>query len=256
MRSQQHLWSLIVVWTSQAFSRKVSHDQRVLKTKLRFCNAYVSSKDLTPILDGDAMTPLKYKQCKESEVYLTEGTELAVQVDGKEAGTFTVSGLPSRSDVLVLVVQRTSVDSSGASFKSHVFNEDMPGVAQVAIFDAFTGNMPATQEVVLNSTSVGPEALPLNSVVTVNPGAYKLSLTPAGNVTYVPSDFKADEEGLYVFMRTGRQSMKEWTPYDEFREELVVFPSCTSGKHANLAMALMFVLLTASTSTSLSDTRQ
>merc|ERR1712176_294772 len=110
----------------------------------------------------------------------------------------TVSGLPLNIQVLVLVVQRKSLDSSGAAFKSHVFNEDMPGVAQVAIFDTFTGDMPTSRKVVLNSTDVGPEDLPLNSVVTVNPGAYMLSLSPAGNVTYLPSSFNADEDGLYV----------------------------------------------------------
>lgn len=197
---------------------------------LRICNAFANDAplDITHVRLNTALGSLKYKTCEDFKMQLDEGDQLDFKAAGTDVGTFAVAGLPLASRILLLIVHKRS-GSMGASFKSHAFAEEAPGSAQIAVIDTYAGEKKITDKVHIqdiaepNITLRKSEALPLNSVVSIAPGSYQVTMNKAGP-NAAGAELSAEGKTSYVVMRVGEgATLKEKA--GSFPEELVVFPS-------------------------------
>jgi len=119
------------------------------KHRLRVCNAYPYSAALdvrlgkTEKLTAD--TPLAYKACRDFRTQLRAGDKLEFMVGDANAGTFSVSDLPSNDAVLFLAIYRHDVASTAVSFESHVFANLLN--AQIAVIDTYKGSKKSTLKI-------------------------------------------------------------------------------------------------------------
>jgi hypothetical protein len=186
---------------------------------------------------------LDYKECKDLQLQLVSGDHLAFQdANTSDVGKFAMSELPESAGMLLLVVRRESPTGKGAKFMSHAFTaakDDPPDSAQVAVIDAFQGTAAHKMRIMefqSNGTDQA-EDLPLNSALSISPGAYKIEL---GNPPAVVQDSLAVTvdmsalaattvldtlaNGSYVIMSVG--GLEEDS--SDFPQEIVVFPSFKS----------------------------
>merc|ERR1719160_130520 len=80
---------------------------------------------------------MNYKDCAEFTNALKAGDKLDFRVLDSQAGTFTISDLPSNDAVLILMIHRHDTLSTAVSFESHVFANLQN--AQVAVIDTYKG---------------------------------------------------------------------------------------------------------------------
>lgn len=213
--------------------------------RLRVCNAYAFAAplELTHVRSNARLGSLKYKACADYTLRLEEDDELDFKAAGDDVGTFAISKLPRTSGILLLIVQqRAAGPARGASFTSHAFEADLPGSAQVAVIDTYSGSKAKLNKVTIydpaetNVTLRKYEDLPLNSVMFINPGHYQVALPsagppPASGAGAAGATLAAEAQASYVVLRVGRGG----GPQEKgvaFPEELVVFPEAGGARSA------------------------
>eukprot|EP00425_Heterocapsa_triquetra_P046211 CAMPEP_0195067180 /NCGR_PEP_ID=MMETSP0448-20130528/12320_1 /TAXON_ID=66468 /ORGANISM="Heterocapsa triquestra, Strain CCMP 448" /LENGTH=271 /DNA_ID=CAMNT_0040098553 /DNA_START=87 /DNA_END=899 /DNA_ORIENTATION=+ len=230
--------------TARSFVRSLE-----LKQVLRVCNAYPFSSSLDVYIGRSKLTsrPLAYKSCGEFAPALQVGDKIDFKVADSNAGTFTISDLPSSDAVLLMVVYRHDTISTAVSFESHVFSS--LATAQVAVLDTYRGSakselriqdaasppeVPREPPQAAGAQDVRSELLRYDSVVAVDPGLYELLLLaddadaaqPAGENTKAVArvgaraDLVAKPREAYVVIRCGVEA-QEGTAYPQ---ELMVYP--------------------------------
>jgi len=153
------------------------------------CNAFADSGALeaTIMPSKERIQPLRYKQCVKAALRLNEGDMLDFRCRGIDVGTFGIYGVPTAAQALLLIVHRRSGVPMSAAFKSHAFAAGDTGDAQVAVIDASQG-LPCerhsqgqvnlldfSQEPANRTMQRRAEPLPMNAVVAVSPGFYRVS---------------------------------------------------------------------------------
>jgi len=231
------------------------HAQKV-DQKLVICNGYASPKalEIMQVRTRESLTqgkPLAYKQCKDFSLPLEEGDQLDFKSGGLDVGTFYATGLPKSAASLLLIPHRRSPHSVGISFQSHAFADIKS--PQIAVIDAYRGNsdkqtaavkiiedMPASNDPTADKEEAMEEELNFNSVVSVNPGKYQISLTSTGGDKPTTIALNAADASKYVVMRLGVEG--EGGSGGHYPQELVVFPNSASRLSVNL-IAVVAVLL-------------
>jgi len=197
------------------------------KHRLRVCNAYPYAAALDVFrgqsdkLTGD--TPMPYKSCRDFTSPLKSGDKLEFKVGEANAGSFSVSELPSNDAVLLLVIHRHDTVSTAVSFESHVF-ADLQN-SQIAVIDTYRGATKASTHIldVKRAGDKSParsEELRYDSVVAVNPGKYEVDLKAPTGETKAKRDLVALNHESYVVLRVGVESQQG----QSFPEELMVYP--------------------------------
>jgi hypothetical protein len=232
------------------------------------CNAYAGSiGQLKLTLDRNSkrrdIATISYKDCSPLRTELEEGDSIDFFHKLQNVGTFSVSALPTQAETLLLVVSRKQ-NSSSAEFKSHAFIPDPAGSTQVALIDSFTGDGGAAQLRILGTgenSSDKSEMLDLNTVVAINPGAYKVrlsksSLKPPGPDTSMVSasvdEFGEDTEkplnvdiatsSNYVVLHVGSHDNTATA-----QEDLIVYPKSRAASYSSfwrLTLVALFVRTT------------
>jgi hypothetical protein len=195
---------------------------------------------------------MPYKACQDFQTPLQLRDKVEFKVGDTSTGTFTVSDLPSDDALLLLVVHRHDTLSTAMAFESHVFANIEN--AQVAILDTYKGETRATVRIEDDLKGSGPrsEELRYNSVVSVNPGKYRVSLFDQANGKRKEALDGGTESELivmphesYVVLRTGVEAQQG----DSFPEEIIVFPnengllkSHSGGTLKRLASALLCLI--------------
>lgn len=215
---------------------------------MMICNAYAdqAALDMTFVRTNVSLTPLTYKECRELNLALQEGDQLDVQCRSMDVGTFAVSGLPHSAQTLVLIIKRRPGQSTGATFTSHAFSEEASGSAQVAVIDTYQGERKRNQVNIIAfkqgaNASLPPvkttEALPMNSVVAVSPGAYQVAFEDDAAKPLI-----AQPKSSYVVLRVGGSALDEVeAKVQNFPEEIVVFPQ-SSTRHVAVVGSLIITL--------------
>lgn len=216
--------------------------------ELVICNAYASPKalEIVQVRNHESLTqgaPLAYKQCKDFNVPLQEGDQLDFKAGSLDVGTFYATGLPRSPTSLLLVPHRRSPHSVGVSFESHAF-ADLRN-PQIAVIDAYRGKNGRDGKVTIVENSAKPEdkgealieeELKFNSVVAVNPGNYKISLSSTGShPTSVP--LNAAGASKYVVMRLGVEG--EGTHAGSYPLELIVYPNAAAQLVLRMSVAVV-----------------
>merc|ERR1719316_2672851 len=81
---------------------------------------------------------LSYKQCQDFPVKLGRGDSMEFLKNGLHLGSFSVSDIPQRDALLLLVLHRRDKDSPVPRFSSHIF-ASVPH-PQVATLDVYQGS--------------------------------------------------------------------------------------------------------------------
>lgn len=207
--------------TAQSFVRSLAFKQR-----LRICNAYPYDSALEVYVAGKKVTatPMAYKSCDEFLPELHVEDEIDFKVAGTNAGTFTISDLPSSDAVLLMVVYRHNTLSTAVAFESHVF-ADLAS-SQVAVMDTYRGTQRAElriQDAAESGVTHPPriELLRYDNVVAVDSGAYEVSLRDAGSsTTTARAELVALPKEAYVVLRCGVDAQVGRS----YPQELVVYP--------------------------------
>lgn len=219
---------------------------------LRVCNAFAFAAplEITHVRSNKHLGSLAYKDCKDYMLELEEDDQLDFKAAGSDVGTFAVSELPRTSRILLLTVQKRAGPAMGATFTSHAFAEERAGTAQVAVIDTYSGANKKPDKVTIydaaepNVTLRKSEELPLNAVMSINPGYYQVSLKTAGPPLPAGDDtsatFDAEGETSYVVLRVGHGSVPQENA-TSFPEEVVVFPQ-TGGARSAAALGLGLLL--------------
>merc|ERR1719188_471413 len=204
------------------------------------CNAFADSGALEATIaqSKEHIQPLRYKQCTRVALRLNEGDKLDFRCRGIDVGSFGISGVPPAAQALLLIVHRRSGAPMSAAFKSHAFAAGDSGDAQVAVVDASEGlpcERHAQGQVNLLDFSEEPanrsmrrrsEPLPMNAVVAVSPGLYRVSA--AGRTGEA---IEVRPRGSYVVLRVGAAELPEpEAQARKFPEEFVVFPSASGAR--------------------------
>lgn len=201
--------------------------------RLRICNAYPYAATMD-VIHGrhqrlTADSPMPYKTCRDFASPLQEGDKLDFKIGDANAGTFSVSNLPSNDALLLLVIHLHDMVSTAVSFESHVFASLQN--AQIAIIDTYRGLAKSVPRIldavapeddveVKRVTANRSEELRYDSVVAVNPGVYKIDLADAKGAVKSSGQLVALGRESYVVLRTGVESQSG----QSFPEELVIFP--------------------------------
>jgi len=212
-----------------------------IEQSLRICNAYASVKalDIWHVQTKRKLTtePLAYRQCIDSEVALDEGDQLDFKAGDLDMGTFYATGLPRQHTSLLLISRRKSPGSSAMAFDSHAFADLQ--TAQVAVVDAYAGQHKATMQIT-NPGAV--EDLEYNTVVSLNPGDYQLSLLgDQQNATKYA--FPAAPARNYVAMRVG---VEKNSADENFPMELIIFPNGAFTLRLNHLIGALLAMVLAS----------
>lgn len=217
------------------------------RQEMMICNAFAEQSPLEAKLVQyqDTLKPLRYKECSKLDLPMREGDQLDFRCRGQDVGTFVVAGMPTAAKTLLLIVQRRSGSSFSASFKSHAFATEASGAAQVAVIDAFQGEHKRDQVRILDfskdptnfTMERKAEGLPMNSVVAVKPGFYRVALEGIGGEA-----LDARPASSYVVVRVGQESPDKDKP-GSFPEEVVVFPQTSGAPTAAALRALLALAL-------------
>lgn len=213
------------------------------------CNAFADSGALeaTIMPSKERIRPLRYKQCARAPLRLNEGDMLDFRCRGIDVGTFGIYGVPAAAQALLLVVHRRSGAPMSAAFKSHAFAAGGSGDAQVAVVDASQG-LPCerrsqgqvslldfSQEPANHTMRRRAEPLPMNAVVAVSPGLYRVS---AAGKTGEAVEVRPG--GSYVVLRVGAAELPEpEAQARKFPEEFVVFPSAGGARRVAASSLLV-----------------
>jgi len=199
---------------------------------LRICNAFVHQQPLKIrcLRTSEDLGTLAYKECQDHQLPLQEGDQIQFKADTADVGTFAVAGLPRSPVTLLLIVSNKKGHTTTAAFKSHAFADGADGTAQVAVVDTYQGTNITERTVRIRDevkvdaeeSARAGEELPLNSVVAVSPGNYRVELGGAEGPAVSFSALDAKEHVSYVVMRVGGEGGAP--------EEIVVFPqiSCAA----------------------------
>jgi hypothetical protein len=225
--------------------------------QLTVCNAYASQNflEIVQVSTRELLTenqPLAYKQCRDFTLPLREGEQLDFKVGDLDVGTFFANGLPKSSASLLLIPQRKSPSAVSCSFQSHAFADVQS--PQIAVIDAYRGKSGKAPGAVKIMESVAPsgnkdavaeeameEELKFNSVMAVNPGKYKISLTGTTSISNPAAPLNAVGSAKFVVMRLGNEDESAYP------QELVVFPN------ASVRMGFSFVIVAVAAFLSLRD---
>lgn len=199
--------------------------------RLRVCNAYTSHdpihvqrKDSTTI-SNLTTSPLSYKACQDFPMQLHVGDSIWFRMNKKPLGVFSVTTLPRRDALLLLVTRRRSPESSTLAFSSHVFASLLN--AQIAVLDAYSGHSSEGRIVIRDSDGAETgsrdndtrvESLSYNTVVAINPGKYECALLGSSHTHNKPKPLVGLNRENYVLLRVGEDDNPA------FPQELVVFP--------------------------------
>lgn len=214
---------------------------------LRICNAFVHEQPLKIrcLRTSEDLGTLAYKECQDHQLPLQEGDQIQFKADTADVGTFAVAGLPRSPVTLLLIVSNKRGHASTAAFKSHAFADGADGTAQVAVVDTYQGTN-ITERTVRIRDAVKVEAedarageeLPLNSVVAVSPGNYRVELAGTEGPAASFAALDAKEHVSYVVMRVGGEGGSP--------EEVVVFPQLSGAARVlpflSLFLSLAFFL--------------
>jgi len=211
--------------------------------RLRVCNAYPSDSGFDLFRHKEKLTPnpLPYKGCLDFPTVdlrpLDRITAVEVQRPSQVGGTFAVPALPDEdSSMLLLVITAPHDGHLGAAhaaavgFESHVF--ELLSTPQVAVVDAFRGSQTGHVRVEDHSNvlAVGEsprvEDLDLHSVVTINPGIYRIVLSDENSQSLAAAPLKVLSPEPYVVLRVGQSADYGNVQYPE---NLVVFPQGHTG---------------------------
>lgn len=207
--------------------------------RLRVCNAYPSDSGFDLFRHKEeklTRSPLPYKGCLDFPNVelrpLDRITAVDVQQPALIGGTFAVPALSDDdSSMLLLVItaphdgQLGAANAAAVGFESHVFQ--MLNSPQVAVVDAFRGSQTGHVRVEDHSNvlAVGEsprvEDLNLHSVVTINPGVYRLVLSDENSKSLAAAPFKVLGHEPYVVLRVGQSP--EYG-HQKYPQNLVVFP--------------------------------
>lgn len=194
------------------------------KHRLRVCNAYPYSAALD-VFRGKSEkltddSSLAYKKCRDFKVQLKPGDKLEFKVGDANAGTFSVSDLPSNDAVLFLAIYRHDTLSTAVSFESHVFANLLN--AQIAVIDTYKGAKKASLRIEDHQTSKAArsEELRYDSVVAVNPGKYEAVLADNAGKVEAKQQLVTLNRESYVVLRVGVEAKEG----QSFPQELIVFP--------------------------------
>lgn len=177
---------------------------------LRVCNAYAYRQglDVSLVRTKQELGNLEYKNCAEYRLVVEDGDQIDFKINGAFIGTFAVASLPKGTRTLLLIVSRRPGSSLGAFFTSHAFSApESPDVAQVAVIDTYQGKAGGKKALSiqeLGTVNAVAEEIPLNSIVQVTPGNYKISMPSSGSEA-----FKAVKGQCYVLVHVGRDSTGE-----------------------------------------------
>lgn len=183
--------------------------------KLRVCNAYPYDAAMD-VFDGKKLNskPIAYKRCDEIEHHLEAGTNIDFKVKDSVVGTFTISDAPTGDATLLLAIHRHDDEGLSVAFASHIF-ADVSG-AQVAVIDTYQGQ--ARANIIIKDAN-RTELLRYDSVVAINPGHYRASMT---NETVPTVDLVALPRERYVVLRCGVEAKEKGGR--SYPQELFVFP--------------------------------
>jgi len=145
---------------------------------------------------------------------------LEFKVGDANAGTFSVSELPSNDAVLFLAIYRHDTLSTAVSFESHVFANLLN--AQIAVIDTYKGAKKASLRIQDHQTSQAArsEELRYDSVVAVNPGQYEAVLADNSGKVEASTQLVTLNRESYVVLRVGVEAKEG----QSFPQELIVFP--------------------------------
>lgn len=186
-------------------------------TMLRVCNGYPYSQQLDMYIGKKKLIPdpLKYKDCRDVKQLLGHGDQIIARDARNEKGTFKMTGTPTQTPSLLLLVLRPDGDHPNRmSFMSHAFA--IQDSAQVAVLDIFGGRPAQGGLRVRDRTPDRKEKsknleLAYNSVVNMIDGDYDCWLGNGKTQKAVPLQVRGKEN--YVLLRVGSDA-----------EDLVVFP--------------------------------
>lgn len=228
---------------AQGFVRALSFEYR-----LRVCNAYPADQKLVVVKGKEDMTKdgaLSYKSCQDFKNDLKSGDKLDFKFDGSEAGSFTITDLPSNDATLLLVIHRHDVNSATVSFESHVFANLVN--AQIAVIDSYTGAAKSSVKIRdrKSADKNRQEELRYNSVVAVNPGDYECVLVGSDGKEKSKSRLVAAEKESYIVLRVGVEDKAK-----PFPEEIMTYPKTdesslpqSSASSASICFSLLVAAL-------------
>lgn len=195
------------------------------KHRLRVCNAYPYSAALDVFLGkSEKLTedqPLAYKGCRDFKTQLKSGDKIEFRIGDANAGTFSVSDLPSNDAVLFLAIYRHDTLSTAVSFESHVFANLLN--AQIAVIDTYQGSKGKGGSLKIEDfqgTSSRSEELRYDSVVAVNPGHYEAILADGNGAVQSKQELVTLNRESYVVLRVGVEAQEG----ESFPQEIMVFP--------------------------------
>jgi len=198
--------------------------------RLRVCNAFPSDEPLSVAWRGTALTedkPIAYKECRDLEVSsaMQAGEKLHIGVRDGPSNTFQLAGLPKSASLLLLVCFRQGQSTLDLTFRSHAFGAAQKDSVSLAVLDTYDGTEKSEVRIGrdMEMNAGGGEKLWYDSVVSVNPGDYKLWLrsddSTKDDLTFSASSSAAN----YVVMRVGGEA-HESSKQKGFPQELVLFP--------------------------------
>lgn len=223
--------------------------------KLRVCNAFTDDspvellhhkKTHSAIANLTKGGLLSYKACQDFLTDLVRHDSVEFRQNSKHLSSFSVSSLPQRDALLVLVLHSRD-GSKRPTFASHVFSSNPH--PQVVVLDMFSGSSkghlaikaspppepPADGKKTKEVSSMQMESLAYSTVVQVNPGEYNFILVGGSRPAKAPLSVKDGES--YVAMRVGTEGKAE------FPEEIIAFPQSSASVRNCFPHALALVVL-------------
>lgn len=177
---------------------------------LIICNAYAGAAPMEVIERNTGMnitkqTPLQYKACIATGVFLENGDQLDFLRNGNSVGTFFATGLPKEQTTLVIIPYRLSGANLVAKFKSHAFSSSVK--AQAAIIDASANGGHGGYVQVLdkslaeekhqqNNQRDSETDVDYNEIIAVGPGKYEFGMV--GNAVRTGDTFSESSVPLEV----------------------------------------------------------
>lgn len=195
------------------------------KHRLRVCNAFPYPEPLSVFRNGAhglGNGDMPYGTCRDVTTPLKAGDSIEFKVGDAQAGTFTISDVPSTDAVLLLVIHRHDELSAAVSFESHVFSNLLN--AQVATIDTYKGKAKGRPQIMDAHDGRGGgryEDLRYNAVVAVNPGEYVVALLNEEGESVARTALKAKERQSYIVLRAGVEAIRG----KSYPQSLIVFPS-------------------------------
>ncbi|CAK9070116.1 unnamed protein product [Durusdinium trenchii] len=205
---------------------KEVHFRSRASPRLRVCHAFPSDEPMSVawrdmVLTGDQ--PLTYKTCRDLQAAaLKVGEELHIGLRNGPSNTFQISDFPEGEPegTLLLVCFRRGRSTLDLEFHSHAFAPTRNSSAQMGPVKSEMSELHVGRAGEVNAG--GGETVSFDSIVTVNPGDYKLWLVEDSK-TKDEVGFEVEALSSYVVLRVGGEA-HESSGNKEFPQELVVFP--------------------------------